>query len=1424
MANCNSLNYKGQTYTQDEFLRYVKEHPEEFSQYNTSDSDMSVGQEADIILPIGTSGSGKSTWIKSINATGKFTVISPDEMRVEFTGDINDKSKDDEIYQAVNERVISAVRDGRQVIVDTTNLKKDRRRFFIEEVKRALPDAKIQYKLMPLNAELAKQRIRADIKAGVNRADVPDSTIDRHAESYREMLEDIKSEDMTNYDDSIHISDDISDDLSEDDLNNVKPLPFKIPLAKVLAGTKRLLVLPMKYDLGTYRVKNKLINLVPMNRNKLTLPEYLDILNMGRSSFVKTFISSDETESDEVKAFLAGNLEMYLYGLEHVTEADSILPTMDDKRFLNVYDSKKRLIEKTEQQLRNEPDPTKREVLNDRIFLLQQQMRALEDDENRTINTITAFMDNDIQTVEHVLNNNPDLASLEYAQHLLFNYVNLVTVDFRDLVDTLPVETRANITRFVSNVTDLMQRIKTEFLTRPARLVKELTGTEVLLDGMVIEDKETIGKIGRFTKDTTENVNDIVQTLTKTIKTAIEHLNLRYTSFLSKHQKLVKDLLKYQNDNGVKKANAYDFMVQVDDAGLKTGFVVDRNSAAYYRERLDTHASEEVEAILNFYAQDHNLKINDKAWDVREKSLIEYFKTHRYDEVILSESDMAKGIEFSEKLEKAAQAYALKRNPYTAKRIIEKYRTDPTSVDVREKGSFMTFVKSGMYYEKVDGVKMQPLELIPTGRWIDPKYSEIQSMSATDPRKVFYDHFMANLVKGREAVSIEDFYLPWNYIPEKSKRLPIGGNLKEWLKDRSSQFITDNFAQSISENEQVDPFTLEVSKKIPRYMTAGNLHPDDKSYDLGDVLGDFMREVMNFEEKKAIEDDTNLLLMLLKEQPIVELAPDGSKKVNPDGSYRVKEGLSVNYLMSLYRVNAQLYDEKQDRESVSKFKRMDVATKKRVTEIEAKLAAIEISPEDKEKALELFHEDMPYVGNKLEIADYISLLNQRKAIKGNVKYLSGNKAANSLMFYTSIKALGFNIFGGIAEMLQGLTSLFMESASRTFFTDNDAMSSFGEMIMNLNPFSDGPREIRNFSKYFGAQGKVYQDSDQSNGLSKLAFLQYEKAGYFINTTFLLSFLRGQRIKDVDGKEHTLRDALTIDDYGNFSWKDGFNIAEKLHEENGRHSQYLIDLIHRFKEVIKNNRDRQASDDPIEMEKSMIGRMLGQFKKNWLFRAYTIRFGEARKADKFSGQEAKGFYRSFWDMILDSVPTKINEFGEEERDMRKALTAVPYALLSNFIKFSVFGKMLGYTPKEGEFSKIDEANLRRFMRETSFIITLMITVLILTSGDGDDDRDGARRYFTNQLIRLQRDMTTYMSPNSFASLFKNPAPVIGTFTDLFRIGDAMVKSTVLGDPYIYEGTDRQALRIWQATEKNIPIINQIDKIRNKIDKITMYNTY
>ena len=312
----------------------LKEHQQVLEQY----SQYLDTKQPDVILPIGTSGSGKSTFIKSLPQEN-LVVIEPDAMRVEFTGNMNDKSKDKEIYEEAANRAIAAIsgketpsqvysklgnktktpniviqsvyqktgveyaksiggvfslrvngtnnhfgnpfssveseiqkglirtkstkesvekyidwvlsptttikpeqhkfireslqsgklkgkpivyykelgepshataldylinsydwaEEPKQVVFDTTNLTKDKRLPFIEAIKKAIPNANIQYKLMELNPELAKQRIKAQLERGENRAAVSDETIDRHAESYKQMLEDIKNEPITEY-------------------------------------------------------------------------------------------------------------------------------------------------------------------------------------------------------------------------------------------------------------------------------------------------------------------------------------------------------------------------------------------------------------------------------------------------------------------------------------------------------------------------------------------------------------------------------------------------------------------------------------------------------------------------------------------------------------------------------------------------------------------------------------------------------------------------------------------------------------------------------------------------------------------------------------------------------------------------------------------------------------------------------------------------------------------------------------------------------------------------------------------------------------------------------------------------------------------------------------------------------------------------
>lgn len=70
---------------------------------------------------IGLPGCGKSTYAKKKKEAG-LTVISPDEIREELTGDMSDQSRNREVFSLAHKRTREALRLGGSVVFDATNL------------------------------------------------------------------------------------------------------------------------------------------------------------------------------------------------------------------------------------------------------------------------------------------------------------------------------------------------------------------------------------------------------------------------------------------------------------------------------------------------------------------------------------------------------------------------------------------------------------------------------------------------------------------------------------------------------------------------------------------------------------------------------------------------------------------------------------------------------------------------------------------------------------------------------------------------------------------------------------------------------------------------------------------------------------------------------------------------------------------------------------------------------------------------------------------------------------------------------------------------------------------------------------------------------------------------------------------------------
>jgi predicted kinase len=137
------------------------------------------GTIPDFILLIGIPGSGKSFWISKFNADNKYTVVSPDQIRKQLTGNVSDQTQNVKVWTIAKERVKSYLARGKSVIFDSTMTNPQRRKEFIKD----LPPSQLKAKVFYVDPEVSKSRIEKDILSGKDRADVPPDVIDRmHSE------------------------------------------------------------------------------------------------------------------------------------------------------------------------------------------------------------------------------------------------------------------------------------------------------------------------------------------------------------------------------------------------------------------------------------------------------------------------------------------------------------------------------------------------------------------------------------------------------------------------------------------------------------------------------------------------------------------------------------------------------------------------------------------------------------------------------------------------------------------------------------------------------------------------------------------------------------------------------------------------------------------------------------------------------------------------------------------------------------------------------------------------------------------------------------------------------------------------------------------------------------------------------------------
>ncbi|MDD7755155.1 MAG: ATP-binding protein [Clostridiales bacterium] len=91
--------------------------------------------KAKLTMLIGVSGVGKSAFAKQLKDAGEIDlIISSDALRAELFGDENDQNHNNELFNELHNRIRKALKEGKRVCYDATNLSSKRRIGFLKNI------------------------------------------------------------------------------------------------------------------------------------------------------------------------------------------------------------------------------------------------------------------------------------------------------------------------------------------------------------------------------------------------------------------------------------------------------------------------------------------------------------------------------------------------------------------------------------------------------------------------------------------------------------------------------------------------------------------------------------------------------------------------------------------------------------------------------------------------------------------------------------------------------------------------------------------------------------------------------------------------------------------------------------------------------------------------------------------------------------------------------------------------------------------------------------------------------------------------------------------------------------------------------------------------------------------------------------------
>jgi len=610
---------------------------------------------------------------------------------------------------------------------------------------------------------------------------------------------------------------------------------------------------------------------------------------------------------------------------------------------------------------------------------------------------------------------------------------------------------------------------------------------------------------------------------------------------------------------------------------------------------------------------------------------------------------------------------------------------------------------------------------IPVDKWIDPKWKDIkEGKYKGTPVEEFYDMYTSTME------SIEDF-VPFdirkNYIAEFKRsfmeRIITNGvgdmKLGESLMNSIIMTSDDSYLE-------VNPFTGKYERNIPilgkmmiPFKDRQSFIENDKSYDLGKSLTIFFESAMRYHELSLVEHvhETGRDILLNQKEQI--LTASGEEAKGGFNLSKTAKGLQ-NSIDSLdYFIQSTVYGKSTDEGS-----------------------SFNIQKES-------------FVG---KIFDALGMMGDKTEAN-----ISSVKLLDSILRYTGLNNLGYNLYSPITNLLGGKSmQLLMGVGGRWYDTKDYA---FASSVVSLGPFSnitEDARKARLFIDMFQLQSDEYALKDrESNSTGFKAFSSIP--GPMSGMTSTESHMQNAGlIAMIKSNKHSIK------------WDDWKVVNDTLEYIGKEKLDISVQEAFRQKVIHINGRalGNMNPDDKIKMKQFFLGRAITQHR-GWI-PAMLESHWSTKRYDYILGEYVEGRFNTL-------------------------------------IKFITVNKM-----NWKNLSNEDKANVREAMAEISIIVSSYGLYTAVAGADADKERRKRLKYQLKVLSRYKSEMM-FFSGFGFSDMHKiliSPAPSISTIEKFGRLlGN--IKETVVDEEPIKEG------KLTKSVGQMVPYWSQTSRFFDDITK-------